>query len=175
MDSDVQTQLLWYFTQGSLAHGAMLFAAVMATLYFLNLVKKAKFKKSLKRDLSILIISTILMSSCFYVLGRIIFYGTLAYHTIMTPVDNIDTVDIGKYYLKVISKSYESRFSSIVMMFGNIGKMGELYVSIIFSFVLGFFASVWLLWTINIIDFQIFREWIRSNLKALTTKIARNL
>ena len=147
---DFQSTLLNYFVQQGVSHGAMLFAAVIATFYFFNIVSKRReeTRKSGRRGLSVAIFSWLLVGGCIFMLGRIAVYGMLSQSTIYTAPEAYQKLSA---YYENVQRGIQNmtRLHQLVYQIYTDG-----FAKWVASMLLGLLFGSWLLWTLDLIDFK---------------------
>jgi len=167
---DFQSTLLDYFIQQSVAHGAMLFSAVIATFYFFNSISKEKMQQKIRsswwRELGVVAFSGVLVSACIYVLARIVVYGMLSQSTLgNAPLQCINQ----KYEIQYLSDYYECVRTEIPKNWGQFWwsffqiftLSAPYYTKWFVGFAFGLLLNCLLLGTLDLIDFDV-RVRVRS-------------
>ena len=151
VNMDFQSTLLNYFVQQGVSHGAMLFAAVIATFYFFNILSKNKeeIRKSRLRGLSAAIFSWLLVGGCIYILGRIAVYGMLSTSTIYTAPEAYQK--LSDYYENV-QRGIQA-WTLLPQLVYRIFTHGFAKWAVSMGLG-GLLSGSWLLWTLDLIDFK---------------------
>jgi len=150
--NDPLGSLLAYFVQQSVAHGAMFFASMLASWYFIQTVVKSDRKNTFGewRAFFVIVTASVLFAGCYYILGRIILYGSLSYVTM-----NVNATDLlhlrdaandqglpepipNMCYQLITNRTLETeRYGRYLVLFGNTGKAGQLFLWHFLSLSLG--------------------------------------
>lgn len=148
MSSDYQATLLDYYVKQSVAHGALLFSAVVATFYFFNLLSGSSL--SCWHALLVALFGGFLVGSCIFILGRLIVYGMLSQYTLNTNPANISS--LYHYKQQVINKIRDDRRHAFRFVFAIYASSSNiLWARFVVSYVVGFFGSLVFLTVLGLI------------------------
>jgi len=157
MSFDYQATLLDYYVTQSVAHGAMLFSAVLATFYFFNLISRrnelASSKLSGWKAFFVFLLSGLFVGFCIFALGRLVVYGMLSQYALNT--DATKSGSLLDYSQQVVNKTRTDKQHPFWLVFAIYASSSNiLWVRFFVSYAVGLFGSLAILIMFDSIEYS---------------------